>query len=329
MLDFTYYQQLAETSLKQQTIARTDMLRILEDADVEMFPLLHAAYKVRRQHFGNKIKIHILDNAQSGHCSEDCSYCAQSGAAGNEELSYSMKSEEELLAEARFAHDNGAFRHCIVFSGKTLSIKNIERICSVVKKIKTDYPMEICISAGFLTEEKAGMLKAAGVDRYNHNLNTSAHYYPQICTTHTYEERLNTIHIAKQHGFTLCSGVIIGMGESNEDLVSMINELQQIKPESIPVNFFIPVKGHRISDNRVLTPEDCLKILCLFRFAFPATELRIAGGREYHIRSLQPLCCYVVDSLFARGYLTTAGDSVENTKKMITDCGFELERIEF
>jgi len=329
MVNPSFYQQLTSQSIAEGALTNETILKILSDPGIEMLPLLNSAYIVRRQYFGKTVKIHILDNAQSGNCTEDCSYCAQSGAAANEEIAYPLKSEEKILKEAQYAHSQGAFRHCIVFSGKTLSSKAVDRVCAVVKTIKQNYPMEICVSAGFLTEEKALKLRAAGVDRYNHNLNTSEAFYPQICSTHTYQERINTIRLAQQHGFTICSGVIIGMGESHTDLLYLIEEFAKIKPDSIPVNFFIPVTGHRIQSDRQLTPEYCLKILSLFRLAFPKTEIRIAGGREYHLRSLQPLCLYAVDSLFAKGYLTTGGDSMAVTQTMIHDCGFEIKSIEY
>lgn len=329
MQNSEFYKYISETSLQTGTLDAASLIRILEDSSLELLPLLEATWQVRKAYFGNRVKIHILDNVQSGNCSENCSYCAQSKDSDNPELAYPMKSEEEILAEAKYAFEAGAFRHCMVFSGKILGESRIERICEVVKKIKAAYPMEICVSAGFLSEAEAAKLKSAGVNRYNHNLNTSRSFYPQICTTHTYDDRLNTIRAARREGLDICSGVIIGMGESSGDILNIIEELKQLNPDSIPINFFIPVKGHRLESPGNLTPLLCLKILCLFRLALPARELRIAGGREYHLRSLQPYSLYIVNSLFANGYLTTEGDSVKATKQMIVDAGFKLERIEF
>ncbi len=301
---------------------------ILADSEVELLSLLNAVYQVRFRYFANNVKIHILHNVQSGACTEDCKYCAQSSYSKSDVDVYPMKSDEEIMAAAEQAYKSGAYRHCMVFSGKELKPKRIERICHIVERIRSQFPMEICVSAGFLNAEDASRLNKAGVNRYNHNLNTSAEYYRQICSTHSFEERIKTINIAKNVGLDVCSGVIIGMGETDEDIIHMIEHLKKVKVASIPVNFFVPVEGHRISDYRTLTPDFCLKVLCAFRLAIPDTEIRVAGGWEYHLRSMQVLCLYAVNSIFAKGYLTTGGDDVSTIKQMIKDAGFVVEKIE-
>ncbi|MBN2735722.1 MAG: biotin synthase BioB [Spirochaetales bacterium] len=326
---FTKYSHLADQALSQGTISAEDKLRILDDPDIELLPLLWAAYEVRFHYFKNNVRIHIIDNVQSGLCSEDCAYCAQSKNATHEDAAYPMKSEELILKEAEQAYKAGAFRHCMVFSGRDVGKNRIHKICEVVKKIKALYSMEICVSAGMLTPEEARLLVEAGVNRYNHNLNTSQRAYPKICTTHQYVRRVETIHRARSAGLDICSGVIIGMEESSKDILDMTSELAEVKADSVPVNFFMPIPGHRIKNPRKLTPGYCLKVLCLFRLAMPKTELRVAGGREMHLRSLQSFALYPANSLFANGYLTTGGDSVEATKKLIDDLGFDIERIDY
>jgi len=158
---------------------------------------------------------------------------------------------------------------------------------------------------------------AAGVDRYNHNLNTSNNYYGEICSTHEYQERVRTIKTAKDKGLDICSGVILGMGETLDDIIQMISELKAVEVDSVPVNFFVPLEGHRISNYHKPTPHYCLKVLSVFHLALPQAEIRAAAGREYHLRSLQALGLYAVNSIFAQGYLTTGGDTLEATKKMI------------
>ncbi len=322
------YKSLVDSSLKTGTIGHSELKWILSDPEVDLLSLLKAAYQVRSRHFSNNVKIHILHNVQSGACSEDCKYCAQSSHSKSDVEVYPMKSDEEILAAAEQAYKSGAYRHCMVFSGRELKQKRIERICHIVEKIRYQYPMEICVSAGFLNGEDAGQLKTAGVDRYNHNLNTSAEYYNEICSTHSFEERIKTINTAKEAGMDVCSGVIIGMGETDDDIVHMTDQLKRVEAASIPVNFFIPVEGHRISDYRTLTPDFCLRVLCAFRLAIPETEIRAAGGREYHLRSMQALCLYAVNSVFAKGYLTTGGDDIQSIKQMILDAGFVVEAIE-
>jgi len=325
-MDNKKYVELADKSLNTGTIDEEDIRWILVDNDLELLPLLQSAYRVRYAYFGNRVKIHILHNIQSGGCTEDCKYCAQSGESGNIANIYPMKDETEIIEGARLAYEAGAFRHCMVFSGRDLGQNRITKIAAVVKKIKSLYAMEICVSAGFLSEEDGKKLAHAGVNRYNHNLNTSSGFYGQICTTHDYQERFRTIITAKNASLEICSGVIIGMGETIEDVVWMIKELHRVKADSIPVNFFIPVEGHRIENPQKLTPYYCLKVLSAFRLAVPKAEIRASAGREYHLRSLQSLCLYPANSLFAEGYLTTGGDALETTKKMIEDSGFEIER---
>ena len=173
------YSEFAQKSIVKGTIDNRDIEWILTSDDVELLPLLQAAYMVRSKYFENKVKIHILNNVQSGGCSEDCRYCAQSSESKNKTAIYPMKNDEEILLEAKQAYEAGAYRHCMVFSGRDLGNRRIEKICSVIKKIKSQFPMEICVSAGFLTREDADKLVAAGVNRYNHNLNTSSTYYPK------------------------------------------------------------------------------------------------------------------------------------------------------
>ena len=323
MMDF--YHRLSDKSLSGGTISAENIRHILTDDAIQLLPLLQAAYRIRYRYFQNRVKIHILNNAQSGNCTEDCRYCAQSQKPGDGAFSYPMKNDAKLIEEAGEAYTSGAYRHCMVFSGRDLGRNRIDRICSVVDRIKTLYPMEICVSAGFVTRQDASRLKAAGVDRYNHNLNTSRNHYASICTTHDYLKRIETLRTVKSCGLDICSGVIIGLGETIDDIIQMVDALRDVGADSIPVNFFIPVEGHRIENYQTLTPVYCLKVLCTFRLAIPRAEIRAAAGREYHLRSLQPLCLYPANSIFAEGYLTTGGDGVNETRQMIEDAGFEVD----
>ena len=329
LLNTSRYEDIANQSIENDGISENDIKWIIEDENVELLPLLHCAYKVKYKYFQNKIRIHILNNVQSGNCTEDCKYCAQSHTNDLAEK-YPMKTDEEILKEAEAAYNAGAYRHCMVFSGRDIGNNRIAKISTVVKKIKEKYKdMEICVSAGFLNEEDAVKLVGAGVNRYNHNINTSRNHYGKICTTHDYEKRVETINIANKSGLEICSGIIIGLGESPDDIVQIIGTLKKVKADSIPINFFIPIPGHNIEKIQSLTPVYCLKILACFRLAFPRSEIRIAAGREYHLRSMQALSLYAVNSLFAKGYLTTDGDDVEKTKKKIIDAGFVLDKIEY
>jgi biotin synthase len=320
------YELLTKKSLENGGIAADDCTRILKGNGYDLLPLLSAAFDVRKHYFGKNVRIHVINNVKNGSCSEDCAYCAQSVSSQNSIEPYPAKNEDEILNDAKKAYEDGAFRYCMVFSGSSQSANEISRICGIVRSIKKSFPMEICVSAGFLDRDKAILLKEAGVNRYNHNLNTSSSFYKSICTSHDYRKRLDTVSTAFREGLDVCSGVIIGMGETPDDIVSIIDDLKKVKVKSVPVNFFIPVEGNRIQNPAALTPEYCLRALCVFRFMLPDTEIRAAGGREYHLRSLQALTLYPANSLFAQGYLTHGGDSLAETIRMIEDAGFVIEK---
>ena len=229
------------------------------------------------------------------------------------------------MAEAKAAYEQGAFRYCLVFSGTGPTDERVEKIARIVREIKSRYPIEVCVSPGVITFQQAKVLKAAGLDRLNHNLNTSRSNYSKICTTHTFEDRLATLFAAKDVGLKVCSGVIIGMGESMGDVVDLAMKLLDVKAESIPVNFLIPIPGIALKEAVGLTPDYCLRVLCLFRFLNPKAEIRIAAGREMHLRSLEALGLYVANSIFLQGYLNVKGSPDIRTLQMIKDLGFKIK----
>ena len=230
-----------------------------------------------------------------------------------------------MIDGARRAADSKAQRYCIVISGRSPLDREIDEIAGAVRAIKQEIPIQVCCSLGLMNEPQAQRLKAAGVDRVNHNLNTSEAFHTSICTTHTFQDRLSTIKHARAAGLEICSGGIVGMGERDEDLVDLALALRDVKPNSIPLNMLSPVAGTPLEQADHLTPQRCLKVLCLFRFLHPRTELRIAGGREHNLRSLQPLALYPADSLFVNGYLTTPGAQAPEVWGMIRDLGFTIE----
>jgi len=197
-------------------------------------------------------------------------------------------------------------------------------VTTLVPKIKEQYGLNICACLGLLTGEQAQRLKNCGVDKVNHNLNTSENYYGEICSTHTYQDRLDTLHNVRNAGLEICSGGIIGMGEKLEDIVEMAFEIRGLKAESIPLNFLNPVDGTPLAGKKELNPRDCLRALCMMRFVNPASELRIAGGREMHLGALQPLGLFVANSIFIGDYLTTKGQAAEDDYRMIRDLGLQL-----
>lgn len=315
---------LVEKSLAGIPLSDAEAMAVLNHDGWDVMDILYAAYHVRKATWGKQVAIHIINNAQNGYCPEDCTYCVQAKTSKADIESYTMKEESEIMAEAKSAYESGAHRYCMVFSGRGPSKKRVETLAGYIQKIKAHYPIEVCVSSGLLDAEGAKTLKAAGLDRLNHNLNTSKEHYKTICSTHTYQDRLNTLQAGKAAGLGLCSGMILGMGESLADIVEVARSLAAIEAISIPINFLIPIEGAALKSEQVLTPEHCLRVLCLFRFLNPKAEIRAAAGRELHLRQLQVLAMYPANSLFMQGYLNTQGDSAFQTLQMIQDGGFEI-----
>ncbi len=320
-----FYDELAQAGLHGEMLTDELCLHILTSAAVELLPLLDAAYQVRKKYTGKEVQLHIINNAQNGYCPEDCYYCAQAKSSNAEIDAYAMKSDTEMLAEAQSAYESGAYRYCMVFAGRGPSKKRVEHLARLIRKIKSRYPIQVCLSVGLVDDESAQTLKAAGLDRLNHNLNTSERHYPKICTTHTYQDRLNTLHAAQTAGIELCAGIIVGMGEAERDMIEVAKTLRDLGVESIPVNFLIPIPGNALSEAPDLNPEYCLRVLCLYRFLNPKAEIRIAAGREVHLRSMEVMALYPANSLFVEGYLNTRGASRRQTLQMIKDAGFTIK----
>jgi biotin synthase len=322
MVDF---QSLADKAIHGKILTREECLAVVGSHDDRMLELLHAAFTVRQRYFGRKVRLQMLLNAKSGACLEDCGYCSQSALSTAAIDHYGLLPKADMVEGARRAAAAKAQRYCIVISGRSPLDREVAEIAEAVRAIKHESSIQVCCSLGLLNETQARRLKAAGVDRINHNLNTSETYHAAICTTHTFQDRLATIRHARAAGLEICSGGIVGMGEQDEDIVDLAFALRDVKPDSIPLNMLHPVVGTPLERCRHLTPQRCLKILCLFRFLHPRTEIRVAGGREFNLKTLQPLALYPADSLFVGGYLTTPGQPPAEVWKMISDLGFELE----
>src|SRR5688572_12113035 len=316
---------LAEKALQDEMLTREEALGVLATPDERLLELLNAAFRVRERHFGRTVRLQMLQNAKSGACQEDCHYCSQSAMSTAAIERYNLLPRAQMVAGARQAAASKAQRYCIVISGRSPLDREIDEIAGAVREIKQELPIQICCSLGLMNEGQARRLKAAGVDRINHNLNTSEAFHRSICTTHTFQDRLATIRNARAAGLEICSGGIVGMGEQDDDLIDLAMALRDVKPDSIPLNALHPVGGTPLEHCDHLTPQRCLKILCLFRFLHPRTEIRIAGGREHNLRSLQPLALYPADSVFVNGYLTTPGAPAPEVWGMIRDLGFTIE----
>lgn len=319
------FQTLADKALAGNVPEREELQSVLAATDEELPELLSAAFRVRRHYYGKRVQIHVLQNAKSGLCPEDCHYCSQSSVSHAPIDRYPFMAKEELVERARQAQAAGAVRFCIVNSGRGPTNKEIDEIAEAVREIRRKTGMNVCCSLGLMNEDKAQKLKDAGVGRVNHNLNTSRAHHPEIVTTHTYDDRVATIENVKHAGIGTCSGGIIGMGESDEDIIDLALTLRAMDIDSIPVNFLNSIPTTPFEQKKELTPQRCLKTLCLFRFVNPAKEIRVAGGREVNLRSLQPLSLYPANSIFVNGYLTTPGQQASDAHQMIADLGFELD----
>ena len=322
------YEQWTNMALNNEAISPDDALCILEGTDIDLLRLVTAAGDVRMKHFGRRVQLHQINNIKNGFCPEDCGYCGQSKISCAPVKRYRTKSEDDIVAEAHQAKKNGVFRYCMAASGRGPSPKEAQQLAHVLRRIRDEVGIRTCLSAGLVSDEQAEMFKEAGLDRLNHSLNTSESHTAKIVTTHTYQDRVNTLKAAKKAGIDNCSGMICGMGESNEDIIEVAFNLRKMEVPSIPINFLLPIPGNRLQNFHQLSPSRCLRILCFFRFVNPKAEIRIAGGREYHLRGMQSLALYPANSLFIEGYLVTKGETLESTYQFIHDAGFEVEGVD-
>ncbi len=288
----TNWNYLADRSLSGTAPTREEALAVLASDDDELLPVLQAAFRVRQHHHGRDVRIHVLRNAKSGLCPEDCSFCSQSVKFATGVDRYQLQSVEELVAGAREAAAMGAVKYCMVTSTRGPSERDLDVICDAVRRIKAELNIHVCTSLGLLKEGQAERLAAAGVTRFNHNLESSRAHFPEVCSTHSYDDRIATVRAARAAGMEACCGGIMGMGESLEDRVQLAFELRALQVESIPVNFLDPRPGTPLGETPRLTPQDCLRSLAMFRFVNPARDIRVAGGREINLRHLQALALY-------------------------------------
>ena len=320
----TLWHDWATQVLDGKPLTREQAVQILDCPDDQLLDLLSASFRIRQKRFGKTVQLYFLMNAKSGLCPEDCSYCSQSKVATSDIPKYNLLTADRLLDGARVAKERGSKTYCMVISARGPSESEMNAVTSIVPQIKEQYGLDICACLGLLTPEQAMRLKACGVDRVNHNVNTSPDYYQQICSTHTYEDRVATLTAVREAGMELCSGGIVGMGEKNEDVVQMAVELRELGVESIPVNFLNSIEGTPLEKSDRLDPRYCLKVLAMFRMVNPDREIRIAGGRELHLGSMQCLGLYAANSIFVGDYLTTKGQEPVADYKMIEDMGFEI-----
>ncbi|MBI4837715.1 MAG: biotin synthase BioB [Nitrospirae bacterium] len=289
----------------------------------DVFELFSLSSRARVKLSGNKVDLCSIINAKSGACPEDCSFCAQSAHSKADIKVYPLLSREKIMEAAASARENGVKRFCVVTSGKKSSDSEIEEICGVVSDIR-EIGLLPCATLGLLDYAGLKKLKDAGLHRYHHNLETSEAFFSEICTTHTYMEKLNTIKAAQLLGLSVCSGGLFGLGESWEDRIDMAFALKELLVDSVPVNFFMPVRGTPLWDKGLLSPMEALKIIAIYRLILPECEIRVCGGRNATLRDLHPYIFPAgANGLLVGNYLTTPGRNTQDDLQMLRDMGLE------
>lgn len=319
------FDELATRILGGGAATEADALAVLQAPDSDLMSIVAAAGRLRREHFGNTVKVNYLVNLKSGLCPENCNYCSQAMGSQAPILKYSWLSKEETLKQAGAGLRGGATRVCMVSSGRGPSERDIDKVVEMTEALKDEYDdVEVCACLGLLKDGQAARLKAAGVDAYNHNINTAASHHDNIVQTHTYDDRVDTIGKAKAAGLSPCSGLIAGLGETDEQLVEALFALKALDTDSIPVNFLMPFDGTPYQNTWELSPIRCVKILTMARFVCPDKEIRIAGGREMHLRTLQATALQVANSIFLGDYLTSEGQDALSDLHLLRDNGFSI-----
>lgn len=311
----------AERILDGGEITFDEAVELIHTPDEDTMILLAMADKIRQKFNGNDVDLCAIVNARSGKCPENCKFCAQSAHHDTGVTIYPFMEEEEIVEAARKAKEAGAVRFSIVTSGRNTSNPNeFEQILKALKRIKEEVGVEICCSLGLLTYEQALALKEIGVTRYHSNIETAPSNFPNICTTHSYEDKMFTIENAQKAGIRVCSGGIFGLNESLEQRVEMAFELKRLGIDSIPLNILNPIKNTPFEHNQPIPPLEILRTFAVFRFILPTALIRTAGGREVNLRDLQAYALSGgLNGIMVGGYLTTEGRLPVEDLQMIQD----------
>lgn len=303
------------------SISREEALFLCRLSGEEHRKMTELAGNIREKHRGNSADLCAIVNAKSGLCPEDCRYCAQSAGAKSGAERYGLKDKGFILEKAREAKDGGAGRFCIVTSGMKPGPKELGEIAEMIREIAS-IGLRPCATLGMLGVDELRLLKASGLARYHHNLETSRRFFPEICSTHTYGQKLETIKAVKNAGLSLCSGGIFGLGEEWEDRVDMALELRELGADSVPINFLMPIKGTPLAEAEPLSPEEALKIISLHRFILPDKEIRVCGGRAQTLGDLNSMVFKAgADGILTGNYLTTTGRSFGDDLRLVAESG--------
>jgi len=303
-----------------EKVSKLDNLDTQALLKLPLLDLVSLANKIRKEKLGSQIDLCSIVNAKSGACRENCKFCAQSSHHSSEVATYSLKQRAEFVAAARKAKEIGAERFGIVTSGNRLTMQELGEIKSALSEIKENIGITVCGSLGALSKSELKELKDAGMTRYHHNIETSENFYPQIVSTHNFQERIETIRAAKELGFEVCSGGIIGMGESWQDRIEMAKLLKELEVDSIPINFLVPIKGTPFESREQISAHDAIRTICLFRIILKDKWIKLAAGRESVLKDFQALGFMAgANGMLIGGYLTVKGRSLEEDYKLIRE----------
>jgi len=318
--------KIGEKVLEGENVGMKDVLPLLGTKGPDILDLAAVANRVREEFNGNEIDLCSLLNVKSGRCSEDCVFCAQSAHHKTEAPIYPLMDMNRIVKEAREAQKKGTGRFCLITSGRELNDKEFETILRALDRIRKETTLDLDCSLGTLSEERAEALKKVGVTRYNHNVETSESHFPQICSTHSFGDRVKTIEVLKDRGFSICCGGIIGLGESPQQRLELAFSLRQLGIDCIPFNILNPRPGTPLEHSESVPPIEIIKTIALFRLILPKGTIKIAGGREANLRDLQSLALLAgANGLILGNYLTTLGRSAEDDLAMIRDLGFNIK----
>lgn len=323
-----FIHQLKDRVLEGYLVTREDTAKLLSisiEKEEELKELLKAANEIREKFCGNFFNLCTILNAKSGRCSENCRYCAQSAHFKTNADVYPLVSKEVALEAAKEVEVEGAHRFSLVTSGRGLQGKEeeLDKLQEIYRYLKENTDLDLCASHGICSKEALQKLKDAGVKTYHHNLESSRRFYPTICTSHTFDDRVNTVKYAHEVGLQVCSGGIFGLGETEEDRIDMAFDLRELKVHSVPINILTPIPGTPLENNKEIDPKELLKDIAIYRFILPKVSIRYAGGRvklgEYAKLGLEG----GVNSALTGNFLTTTGNTIESDKKMIKELGYE------
>lgn len=321
-----YIQKAADRVLSGSVLAADDCLRLASVDGPDLYLLFAEASRIREHFKGRSASLCSIINAKSGRCPENCAFCAQSSAHTTNAQVYPLVDEEEIVRCARSAEQNGARCYGIITSGTGIQPgAELEKICRALRRIKAETGIDPSCSLGILDVETALLLKEAGMVTYHHNLETSRSFFPSICTSHDYEDDVETIRAVKRAGLKVCCGGIFGLGEGFSHRVEMAETLRELDVDTVPINFLNPVEGTPLAKAAFLTPMECLKIIALYRFMLPAKNLTVCGGREKNLRELQSWIFLAgASGMMTGNYLTTPGRAPEQDRQMLTDLGMSI-----